>query len=176
MFRSLASCVFEIRPQLLTSVPANCTQRIFWRHLFSLIMTFIFKIVDFADFFDNSQPIRSKLEKSTSYSMFLTPWACYIPKMTFLTFTQKKLYIETSRKHPFSAQSTRLPTPEAKIGKNSYSLKFRQFSRFSPSLKIFPYKLLDPYFFEKKPRNSSLTAVKQMVGQSGTKVINDIDS
>jgi hypothetical protein len=68
-----------------------------------------------------------KFEKSTTYSMFITTWACYIPKMTFLAFPQKKPFIETSKKHRFSAHSTRLLTPEAKIEKNrTYSLNFRQ--------------------------------------------------
>jgi hypothetical protein len=45
-------------------------------------------------------------------------------------------------KHHFSAYLLRLLTPEAKIEKNSsHPLKFRQFSRFSPNLKNFLYKL-----------------------------------
>jgi hypothetical protein len=50
--------------------------------------------------------------------------------------TEKALY-QNVEKHLFSAHSTRLLTPEAKIQKNSsHSLKFRQFSRFSPNLKL----------------------------------------
>jgi hypothetical protein len=74
--------------------------------------------------------------------MFTTPRACYIPKMTFLAFPQKKPFIKTSKKHPFSAHSAKFLTPEAKIEKNrTDSLKFRQFSRFSAILKTFRYKL-----------------------------------
>jgi hypothetical protein len=54
--------------------------------------------------------------------------------------TEKALY-QNVEKHHFSAYSIRLLTPEAKIEKNSsYSLKFRQFSGFSPNLKTFRYK------------------------------------
>jgi hypothetical protein len=44
---------------------------------------------------------QADIQKSTSYSMFTSPWACYIPKMTFLAFPQKKLCIKTSEKHHF---------------------------------------------------------------------------
>jgi hypothetical protein len=51
--------------------------------------------------------------------------------------TEKALY-KNVEKTPFPAYSTRLLTPEAKIVKNgSHLLKFRQFSGFSPNLKIF---------------------------------------
>jgi hypothetical protein len=102
---------------------------------------------------------QAEIQKSTSHSMFTNPWACYIPKMTFLAFPQKKPYIKTSKKHPFSAHSTRLVTPEVKIEKNSsHSLKFRQFSGFSPNFKTFRYKL----------------SVNQMVGGSSTELPNGI--
>jgi hypothetical protein len=87
---------------------------------------------------------RSKRENSgcTSHSMFTNPWACYIPKMTFLEFPQKKPCIKTSKNHHFSAYLTRFLASEAKIEKNSsHLLKFRQFSGFSPNLKSFRYKL-----------------------------------
>jgi hypothetical protein len=86
--------------------------------------------------------IFAEIQKNTTDSMFTTPRACYIPKMTFLAFPQKKPFIKTSKKHPFSANSAKYLTPEAKIEKNrTDSLKFRQFSRFSPNLKTFQYKL-----------------------------------
>jgi hypothetical protein len=37
--------------------------------------------------------------------------------MTFLAFPQKKHFIKTSKKHPFSAHSAKFLTPEAKIEK-----------------------------------------------------------
>ena len=78
--------------------------------------------------------------------------------MTFLVFSQKKTFIKTSKKDPFSAHLAKFLTPEAKIEKNrTDSLKFRQFSRFSPKL-----------------RDSSLTAVNQMVDESGAKLSNGI--
>jgi hypothetical protein len=85
---------------------------------------------------------QAEIQKITIDSMFTTPWACYIPKMTFFAFPQKKPFIKTSKKHSFSAHLTRLLTTEAKIEKNrTVSLKFRQFSGFSPNLKTFRYKL-----------------------------------
>jgi hypothetical protein len=64
-----------------------------------------------------------------------------ISKMTFFAFPQKKPCIKTSKKHRFSAYSTRLP-PFGKNWKNSSnSPKFRQFSGFSPNLKTFRYTL-----------------------------------
>jgi hypothetical protein len=51
--------------------------------------------------------------------------------------TEKALY-QNVEKHHFSAHSTILLTPDAKIEKNSsYSLKFKQFPGFSPNLKTF---------------------------------------
>jgi hypothetical protein len=61
----------------------------------------MFKIVDFAHFFIDLQPIRPKFKKSTSHSMFTNPWSSYIPKITFLAFPQKKPCIKTSKKHYF---------------------------------------------------------------------------
>jgi hypothetical protein len=49
--------------------------------------------------------------------MFITPRACYIPKMTFRALPQKKLFIKASKKHPFLAHSAKFLTPEAKIEK-----------------------------------------------------------
>jgi hypothetical protein len=94
---------------------ANRTQGIFWWHLNSLILTFIFKIVDFAHFFVDLQPTRSKFE-ITSYTLFTTPRACYILKMTFLAFPQKKPLIKTSKKHHFFGTFNQIADqPEAKI-------------------------------------------------------------
>jgi hypothetical protein len=59
----LESAVYKIGQQLLILFPANRTQGIFWCHLNFLILTFIFKIVDFAHFYVDLQPIRSKFEK-----------------------------------------------------------------------------------------------------------------
>jgi hypothetical protein len=60
---------------------------------------------------------QGKIKKITTDSMFITPGACYIPKMTFLEFPQKKPFIKTSKKHLFSAHSGKFLTPEAKIEK-----------------------------------------------------------
>ena len=93
VFWSWAPCVFGIRPWLLILFPANRTQKIFWRDLYSLLII-IFKIVNFTHFFDDLRPIRLKFKKNTSLTMFTTPWACYIQKMTFLAFSQKKSYFK----------------------------------------------------------------------------------
>ena len=106
---------------------------------------------------------QAEIQKNTTDSMLTTPWACYFPKITFLAFPQIKLFIKTSKNHPVSAHSTRLLTPEAKIKKNrTDSLKFRQFSGFSPNLKTWSL------FLWKNLKDSCLTAVNQMVGGSGT--------
>ena len=55
--------------------------------------------------------------------------------------TEKSLY-QNVEKHHFSAYSTRLLIPEAKIKKSSHLIKFRQFYGFSPNLKIFRYRIL----------------------------------
>jgi hypothetical protein len=44
----------------------------------------------FRAFFCRFTANQAKIQKSTSYSMFTNPWSCYIPKMTFLAFPQKK--------------------------------------------------------------------------------------
>ena len=44
---------------------------------------------------------QAEIQKSTSHSMFINPWACYIPKMTFMEFSQKKPCIQTSKKQHF---------------------------------------------------------------------------
>jgi hypothetical protein len=51
--------------------------------------------------------------------MLTTTWASDIPKMTLLAYPQKRPLIKTSKKHPFSAHSTRLLTPEEKIEKTA---------------------------------------------------------
>jgi hypothetical protein len=80
----------------------------------------------------------------------VNPRVCYIPKMTFLTFRQKKPCIKTSKNTIFGIFN------QQKSKKNSYhSLKFRQFSGFSSNL-------------------SCLTAVNQMVGGSDTELTNGI--
>jgi hypothetical protein len=38
-----------------------------------------------------------KIRKSTLFTMLTTPWACYIPKMTFLAFPHRKPFIKTSK-------------------------------------------------------------------------------
>jgi hypothetical protein len=65
--------------------------------LYFLILAFMFKIVDFAHFFVDLQPIRPKFKKMLLIQCSPTLCACYIPKMTFLSFTQKKPYIKTSK-------------------------------------------------------------------------------
>jgi hypothetical protein len=52
--------------------------------------------------------------------MFTIPWACNIPKMTFLEFPQKSL-LSKRRKTAFLAYSTRLLTPETQIEKTEPS-------------------------------------------------------
>jgi hypothetical protein len=85
---------------------------------------------------------QAEIQKRTTDSMFTTPWAGYISKITFLAFPQKKPFIKTAEKHRFSAHSTRPLTSAAKIGKKrTDSLKFKQFFGFSPNLKTFRYKL-----------------------------------
>jgi hypothetical protein len=39
----------------------------------------------------------ARTKKNTSHLMLTNPWACYIPKMTFLAFPQKKPCIKTSK-------------------------------------------------------------------------------
>ena len=56
----LISSTVCVRNQTIVAniVSSKSNEGIFWRHLYYLILTFIFKIVDFAHFFDDSQPIR----------------------------------------------------------------------------------------------------------------------
>jgi hypothetical protein len=72
------------------------------------------KIVNFAHFFVDSQPIRPKFEKRTCHFMFTTfniykviictnyahRLSFFISKMAFLAIPQKKPCIKTSKKHP----------------------------------------------------------------------------
>jgi hypothetical protein len=44
---------------------------------------------------------QAKIQKSTTHSMFINPWACYIRKMTFLAFPHKKPCIKTSKNTTF---------------------------------------------------------------------------
>ena len=61
------------RPSLLISDQANRTQGIFWWHLNFLILTFTFKIVDFAHFFCRFTANQAEIQKITTDSMFTTP-------------------------------------------------------------------------------------------------------
>jgi hypothetical protein len=80
---------------------------------------------------------QADIKKSTTDSMFASLRACHIPKMTFLASPQKSLSSKRRKTPFFSAHLTRLLTPEANIEKNSTdSLKFRQFSGFSPNPKL----------------------------------------
>jgi hypothetical protein len=75
------------------------------------------KIVDFAHFFGDSQPIKPKFIK-------VQPCRCS-PPLGFVTFRKwrfwhfhRKSLLSKRRKTPFLAHSTRLLTPETKIEKN----------------------------------------------------------
>jgi hypothetical protein len=117
----------------------------------------------------------TEIQESTSHSMFTNPWACYIPKMTFLAFPQKKPYIKTSKKHTFSAHSTRLVTHEAKIEKKQLPFtNIQTIFRILTKSQNFSIKAIGSLFLWKKLTASCLTAVNQMVGGSGTELSNGI--
>jgi hypothetical protein len=40
---------------------------------------------------------QAEIQKITYYWMLINPWACYIPKMTFLAFPRKRPCIKTSK-------------------------------------------------------------------------------
>jgi hypothetical protein len=50
----------------------------------------MFIIVNFVRFFCRFTANQAEIQKGTTDSMFIIPRGCYIPKMTFLAFQQKK--------------------------------------------------------------------------------------
>jgi hypothetical protein len=91
------------------SLSANHTQWILWCHLNILIISFIFKISDFAHFFDDSQPIRSK-----KYFLFNVHHPLdLLHEWRFWHFHRKSL-ISKRRKTPFFGTIEQISDPWGK--------------------------------------------------------------
>jgi hypothetical protein len=128
MFWSLALCV-----QNETIVANIVFSKPYPRNL---LVAFIFLILTFM----LKAAFRPKFEKKI-YDDVCHLWSCYILKMMFLAFPQKKPCIKTSKNAVFRHIRPNTWLLRQKLNKSSLTLKFGKFPRCSQNLKVIRYKV-----------------------------------